>query len=243
VAVISGDQQYTYRDLKTAIAAIAQELLAQGVHATDRVALVSANSLFWVAAYLAVLKLGAIAVPFPVNVTPSELQIGQDFVRCKVFCLEKRYYQRLQTGLPDALPLIFENSLSGSGKAAWEAMPTHDNEQQDAVYLFTSGTTARPRVVRLTHRNIQANTDSIVTYLELSPADRIMAILPFGYCFGTSLLHTHLRVGGSLVLSRFLYPESALSLMEASECTGLAGVPSIYQTRPVASCPMFSFKN
>jgi acyl-CoA synthetase (AMP-forming)/AMP-acid ligase II len=230
VAVISGDQQYTYRDLKTAIAAIAQELLAQGVHATDRVALVSANSLFWVAAYLAVLKLGAIAVPFPVNVTPSELQIGQDFVRCKVFCLEKRYYQRLQTGLPDALPLIFENSLSGSGKAAWEAMPTHDNEQQDAVYLFTSGTTARPRVVRLTHRNIQANTDSIVTYLELSPADRIMAILPFGYCFGTSLLHTHLRVGGSLVLSRFLYPESALSLMEASECTGLAGVPSIYQT-------------
>jgi len=216
--------------VKTAIARVAQELLAKGVRPTDRVALVSANSLFWVATYLAVLKLGAIAVPFPVNVTPSELQIGQDFVRCKVFCLEKQYYRRLQAGITDDLPLIFEDSLNGSGNAAWEAIPTHDNEQQDAVYLFTSGTTARPRVVRLTHRNIQANTDSIVTYLELSPDDRIMAILPFGYCFGTSLLHTHFRAGGSLVLSRFLYPESVLNLMEATECTGLAGVPSIYQT-------------
>jgi long-chain acyl-CoA synthetase len=205
-------------------------LLTKGVRPTDRVALIGANSFFWVAAYLAILKLGAIAVPFPTNVTPSELQIEQDFVRCKVFCLEKLSYRRLQASLADGLPLIFEDSLNGAGKAAWEAIPTHDDEQQDAVYLFTSGTTARPRVVRLTHRNIQSNTDSIVTYLELSPTDRIMAILSFGYCFGTSLLHTHLRAGGSLVLSRFLYPEAVLNLMEATECTGLAGVPSMYQT-------------
>jgi long-chain acyl-CoA synthetase len=205
-------------------------LLVKGVRPTDRVALVGANSLFWVATYLAALKLGAIAVPFPANVTLSELQSGQDLVRCKVFCLEKQSYRRLQASLADGLPLVFEDGLNGSGKAAWEAIPTHDDEQQDAVYLFTSGTTARPRVVRLTHRNIQANTDSIVTYLELSPTDRIMTILSFGYCFGTSLLHTHLRAGGSLVLSRFLYPESVLNLMEATGCTGLAGVPSMYQT-------------
>jgi long-chain acyl-CoA synthetase len=209
---------------------MAHELLAKGVRPIDRVALISANSLFWVATYLAVLKLGAIVVPFPVNLTPSELQIRQGLVQCKVFCLEKRTYHRLRAGVPDNLPLIFEDSLNRPGKARWEAIPTHDNEQQDAVYLFTSGTTACPRVVRLTHRNIQANTDSIITYLELSASDRIMAILPFSYCFGTSLLHTHLRVGGSLVLSRFLYPESVLNLIEATECTGLAGVPSMYQT-------------
>ncbi len=58
-----------------------------------------------------------------------------------------------------------------------------------------------------------------------------MAVLSFSYCFGTSLLHTHLRVGGSLVLSNsFAYPETVLDLMQASECTGFAGVPSTYQT-------------
>jgi acyl-CoA synthetase (AMP-forming)/AMP-acid ligase II len=80
----------------------------------------------------------------------------------------------------------------------------------------------------LTHPNPVAH--SIVEYLDLTSADRIMAILPFHYCFGTSLLHTHLRVGGSVVLSRFLYPETVLDTMEATECTGIAGVPSIYQT-------------
>ena len=70
--------------------------------------------------------------------------------------------------------------------------------------MFTSGTTAAPKAVRLTHRNIQANTDSIVSYLELHADDRALVVLPFYYCFGASLLHTHLRVGGSVVLCNSL---------------------------------------
>ncbi len=230
IALITGKNHYSYRDLHDATACLAQELLAAGIQPADRVGLIGANSLFWVAAYLAILKIGAVAVPFPVTLTPAELQTRQNFVRCKAICLEKRYYQRLLGGLSTDAHLIFEDSLKNSGTVSWAAIPTSGDEPEDAVYLFTSGTTARPRVVRLTHRNIQANTDSIVEYLELTPADRIMAILPFHYCFGTSLLHTHLRVGGSVVLSRFLYPETVLDTMEATECTGIAGVPSIYQT-------------
>jgi acyl-CoA synthetase (AMP-forming)/AMP-acid ligase II len=75
-----------------------------------------------------------------------------------------------------------------------------------------------------------ANTESIVRYQGLSEADRIMAVLPFHYCFGTSLLHTHLRVGGSLVIdSRFMYPVTVLQRMQETRCTGFAGVPSHYQ--------------
>ncbi|MBE7554360.1 MAG: AMP-binding protein [Anaerolineales bacterium] len=44
--------------------------------------------------------------------------------------------------------------------------------------MFTSGTTARPRVVRITNQNIQANTESIISYLELTSTDRMMSILP-----------------------------------------------------------------
>ncbi len=131
---------------------------------------------------------------------------------------------RLETDLPG----IFETDLNTS--AVWSQIPTAGSQEQDAVYLFTSGTTASPRAVRLTHRNLQANTDSIIEYLDLTASDRIMVILPFDYCFGLSLLHTHLRVGGSVVLSRFMYPESVLDLIETTECTGFAGVPSVYQT-------------
>jgi long-chain acyl-CoA synthetase len=54
-------------------------------------------------------------------------------------------------------------------------------------------------------------------------------VLPFDYCFGASLLHTHLRAGGSLVLSSSLFLEDMLDDVERYHCTGIAGVPSLYQ--------------
>ena len=100
----------------------------------------------------------------------------------------------------------------------------------DAVLMFTSGTTSRPKAVRVTHGNIQANTDSIIKFLELRSDDRVLVILPFFYCYGASLLHTHLRCGGRVVLcNSFVFPETALDLLEREECTVLAGVPSSFQ--------------
>ena len=97
--------------------------------------------------------------------------------------------------------------------------------------MFTSGTTAYPRVVRVTHRNIQANTESIIKSLSLTADERIMVLLPFYYCFGTSLLHTHLRAGATLVMTGTLvFPETILDQIEEKQCTGIAGVPTIYQT-------------
>ena len=82
----------------------------------------------------------------------------------------------------------------------------------------------------VTHRNILANTEDILGYMQLGADDRVMTLLPFYYCFGTSLLHTHLMAGGSLVLNnRFMFPEKVLDEMEETGCTGLAGVPATYQ--------------
>ena len=95
---------------------------------------------------------------------------------------------------------------------------------------LTSGTTSAPKAVRVTHGNIQANTESIVEYLGLQADDRMLVVLPFSYCFGASLLHTHLRVGGSVALCHTLtFPETVVDAIVQHHCTGFAGVPSTYQ--------------
>jgi len=82
----------------------------------------------------------------------------------------------------------------------------------------------------VSHRNIACNTADIVQYLELTAADRVLAVLPFSYCFGASLLHTHLSAGASIVLvSSFMFPEKVLDELRDRACTGFAGVPSTYQ--------------
>jgi acyl-CoA synthetase (AMP-forming)/AMP-acid ligase II len=82
----------------------------------------------------------------------------------------------------------------------------------------------------ITHGNIIANTEAIIESLRLTSDDSIMAVLPFHYCFGASLLHTHLRAGASIVVdSRFTYPEVVLDRMSETGCTGFAGVPMHFQ--------------
>lgn len=99
-----------------------------------------------------------------------------------------------------------------------------------AHLVYTSGSTGTPRAIVQTHRNIAANTAAIVEYLGLTADDRVMAILPLFYCYGKSLLQTHLWAGGSVFFDgRFLYPRVVLEAIGAEGCTGFSGVPLTFE--------------
>ncbi|RKH45083.1 class I adenylate-forming enzyme family protein [Corallococcus sicarius] len=99
-----------------------------------------------------------------------------------------------------------------------------------ASIVYTSGSTGAPRGVIQTSANIAANTRSIVEYLGLTARDRAMLILPLHYCYGKSVLQTHLLAGGSVFLDpRFMYPQVVLEAMATESCTGFAGVPLTFE--------------
>ncbi len=230
IAVVAPGESWSYGALSTAAARLAGELLSRDLSTGDRVGLLGQNSLFWVAAYLATIKLGLVAVPFSTMLTPQEVARYESWVGCSAVFLERKQQGKFGAAFRSPLPRISEEALQGSAPSAWPVTPSEFDPDSDAVLMFTSGTTASPKAVRVTHRNIQANTTSIISYLELTQEDCVLVILPFYYCFGTSLLHTHLRVGGCLALSNsFTFPETSLDLMESARCTGFAGVPSSFQ--------------
>jgi acyl-CoA synthetase (AMP-forming)/AMP-acid ligase II len=110
------------------------------------------------------------------------------------------------------------------------AWPEIDPLRDPAAIMFTSGSTGEAKGVAVSHRNIECNARDIVEYLGLSPESRTMAVLPFYYCYGTSLLHSHLLAGASLALNNtFMFPEIVLDDLRDKNCTGFAGVPSTYQ--------------
>jgi long-chain acyl-CoA synthetase len=228
-AVIADGVSYTYGDLRAACKRMVGELVEVGVQPGDRVGILGNNSYAWIVAYLALLKMGALAVPVPHTATPPDADSELKFAGCNVVCVDRRIMRRFLPVLAGVRAIVMDEALGKAGSTTWPDSP--GDEHQDAVLMFTSGTTGRPRAVRVTHRNIQTNTDAIIEYLHLTPAERMLVVLPFCYCYGTSLLHTHLRAGGTLVLSNtFTYPETVLDLMETTQCTGFAGVPSTFQT-------------
>jgi acyl-CoA synthetase (AMP-forming)/AMP-acid ligase II len=172
-------------------------------------------------------------VPISTFSTPDDIKAIRELANCKLMLMQQRFYGKYAEAVDDGSPLIFDDCLNTLPRKSWEEYPfdTGFDEYQEAALMFTSGTTQKPCAVKVSHHNIRANTDSIIEYLALTNAERIMVVLPFYYCFGTSLLHTHLRVGGSLVLSNsFTFPETVLDMMQTYHCTGFAGVPSTYQT-------------
>ena len=77
----------------------------------------------------------------------------------------------------------------------------HDLHPELALLLSTSGSTGSPKLVRLSRRNLESNAESIARYLALTPSDRAMTTLPFSYCYGLSVINSHLIAGGSIRLS------------------------------------------
>ena len=233
---------YSYGELATSVGYVAAYLVELGIPRGERVLLIAENSIFWVACYLGILQAGCVVVPIATNTSSRDFQYILTITDAVVVCAQASVavahasaltakHVMTDRSLPPissvASQRLFEplraDTLSGQAY-----LPAKSNDL--AAVVFTSGSTGQPRGVMVSHGNIIANTESIITYLSLTDADRIMAVLPFHYCYGASLLHTHLRMGGEVVIeNRFMYPEVVLQRLIETRCTGFAGVPSHFQ--------------
>jgi acyl-coenzyme A synthetase/AMP-(fatty) acid ligase len=98
-----------------------------------------------------------------------------------------------------------------------------------AALMSTSGSTGVPRFVKVSHGNLIANTEAIIRSQHLATDERAMLTLPVSYCFGASVMHTHLYQGGGVVFDRrFMFPDKVLQGIAQFDCTTFAGVPTVY---------------
>lgn len=99
-----------------------------------------------------------------------------------------------------------------------------------ALLLTTSGSTGSPKLVRQSYKNIEANTKSIVEYLELTETERAITTLPMNYTYGISIINTHLQIGAALILTeKGLMQKEFWQQMKNFEATSFAGVPYTYE--------------
>ncbi len=102
-------------------------------------------------------------------------------------------------------------------------------ENDLAAFMPTSGATGVPRLVMVSHGNLISNTEAIIRSQRLGPDEKAMLIMPVSYCFGASVMQTHLYRGGGVVFdSRFMFPDKVLQAINTYGCTTFAGVPTVY---------------
>ncbi|MBB5791947.1 AMP-binding protein [Jiangella mangrovi] len=197
LAVVAGDQRWTYRELAQQVDATAARL-----GGGRRLVLVSgANDAAQLVTYLAALVGGHVALLVP-PAHAGTVAAAYD---------------------PDAvLP-------PGGELEVRRRPPAHDLHPELALLMSTSGSTGSPKLARLSHRNVQANAESIAQFLGVRDTDRAVTTLPLHYVYGLSVVHTHLLRGATVVLSDLSVADSCFwDLFEAEGGTTLAGVPHTF---------------
>lgn len=207
--------------------------MSRGLGRGDRVAIALPNSVEFVAAYYGTLLAGGIAVLLNAAGRSRELAAWLKDCDASYICFSQDN-QEVASALttlatpPECLPTA-DAALCSPGAGTCELVPGTVNRKDPACILYTSGTTGKPKGVVLSHGNLLRNTEAIVSYLGLTEADSVVNVLPFYYSFGSSILHSHLQVGGRVVLEKnLLYPHAVTETLAKERATGFAGVPSTY---------------
>lgn len=105
-----------------------------------------------------------------------------------------------------------------------------DLHDQLCLLMSTSGSTGSPKFVKLSKANLQSNAESIVTYLELTAADRALANLKLHYSYGLSILNSYLQVGGSLIFTEHSIIDTGFwAACRRHQATSLSGVPYTFE--------------
>ncbi len=257
VAVIQGKRCVRYEDLYLGVSRLAAFLLDRGIQVGDRVAILIENSPEYIISYFGVQQAGGISVAL--NPQYSAYELKKIFNNClpEALVVQRKYLKTVMKAIDNGTSLktliivdsqdikelpLFSNKREKliSSISCFNLQDILKNvknrntypaitEKDIASIYYTSGTTGEPRGVMLSHSNFLTNANSIIKYLNLTEDDRAMVVLPFYYSYGTSVLTTHIKVCGSLVLENsFIYPNVVLDKIVEEGVTGFAGVPTTF---------------
>jgi acyl-CoA synthetase (AMP-forming)/AMP-acid ligase II len=238
-------QPVRYGPLALRAARVAGTLREAGVRRGGRVTIALDGCVEYVVAYYGVLMAGAVVVPVSPDTRGRALSRVLDHSESTALIAPGSLLAHLadpRSLLPGLRAVLSAGAPVGALPPSVELVDLED-AQRDGVALFngasgdsdlaciqyTSGTSGGPKGVMLSHRNVVSNVRAVIEYLELRAEDRLAMVLPYHYVYGSSVLHTHLAVGGSIVQAgTTAFPVRVLETAQDEGCTGLSGVPSTF---------------
>ena len=240
-ALVFGDDRYTYAELDDAVGRVAAALAGLGLTKGDRLALMSTNSDRFVIAFYAAQRLGAIFVPINPSSAPPEIDHLLVDSGASVFLFDPALVATVDTSIANGLPSSCTHTvaLGAAGEhpdlftmanGAHPAPHVEIAESDDALILYTSGTTGTPKGALFDHHRSMWVGVNVIATCGMRVGDRFLHVAPLFHaaelCImllpGTMIGATHVVLGG-------FDPVVVADTMETEAITMFFGVPTMFQ--------------
>ncbi len=250
IALVDGERRLSYAGFDAEVNRLANALLRVGYTRGDALALVSGNSVEFLAVYYACAKVGAVCVPINLGWRPHEIAYVLGHSRARGVVVEAQLVVALEPALTDAPTLLDVVVAPGTGAAvpetvagrhaiAWSAFvagaataaPECQVGDRDPIsYLYTSGTTSSPKGVVGTHTAIYLESMATALDARFAEDDRFVAMMPM---FHTAQLNAFctpaVMLGATTYVLRGFDPALLLELIERERITQVFGLPMMYR--------------
>jgi len=242
-AVVDGALRLTYAELRARVNQLSHALLRLGVRPGDRVCILSPNSHYFLESFYGTSQIGAILVPLNYRLVPADHEYILNHAGVSVALVDAAYAKTLDEirpslpGVRHWIAAAAPDAAAGPGWLDWDAWigaeptdppPPVARGENDVVSVnYTSGTTARPKGVMLTHRNCYLNAYNLIAHLGIRHEDVELWTLPMFHCNGWGGVYALTGMGGTHVVLRAVDAAEIFRLMERERVTFACMAPAV----------------
>lgn len=241
-AVLSESTNYTWQEFNRLVNKMGNALRKQGVSKGDRVAVCLPNSPEYLITYFAIVKLGAIAVPFNVMFKSAEMTYITNNSEAKVLVALTGETMNSLLGMRHKTPSIEKIILVGEHEQdsvlSFSQIIEGESDELEMVncapddvvtILYTSGTTGKPKGAMLSHDNFYKMAELNSCYVNLlTDQDVAFTGTPFCHIFFVTTVLSPMYKGAAVVTTPRFFPDKALELISKFNVTHFAAVPTMY---------------
>lgn len=247
-------QDTSYGEFDASVAKFASSLQKLGIGKGDHVAFLIGNTPHFLISLYATMRIGATAIPINPIYTPDEIAyiinnseakavVALDLllplvekaagafptVESYIICETVADTPQKMAALPDELKSKVHSFAQLIAAGSVDCEPVSVDENENAIILYTSGTTGGPKGAMLTHKNIYSNARDIADYLGFAEDDRVVATLPVFHVFALSVVvNAPLLKGATIILVPRFTPGEVFDIIKQQQATVFAGVPTMY---------------
>lgn len=237
-AVVEGDKRFSYNQFLDRADRWSKALQKLGIKQGDRVAYIAPNTYSHLEGYYAVPQIGAVLVPINYRLLPEDFDYIINHCGARAVCVHPDYINAID-GIREQLKTVEHFVALSDCQSGWldyEQLLTDTTadfkqvaiDENDLLTInYTSGTTARPKGVMITHRNAYLNIMNTLAHQHLTPADRYLWTLPMFHANGWTFTWLNTARGMTHVCLPKVDPELVCKALADEKITMLCAAPTV----------------